>query len=110
MVKKIINQSRKPRSKENKRGGGSIPPPPQCLACLIPGSSKFVGDLSDLCPFHLGGEYHQTLKKFFLIKDALDEANELEADLLRAQLFPIIARLEMIEELIQKDALKRGLK
>ncbi len=96
------------KSKNKNRNGRFRPPPPSCLPCLASISAHCMGDLHDLCRFHLEEAHQETLSKYWFIRRSLSSMNEVNFDHHRQRLFPLMARLEMIVELKAKAEIKRS--
>lgn len=86
------------------------PPPDKCIMCGLPFDVDFEVNLKILCPLHLGSENNKTLGDFWRVRKLLDVVSDEDFDFHHRALQAIIARLEMIEELIKKDSLNRGIR
>ena len=95
------------KNKKNNRNGKISRPPPICLPCISSIRACGIGDLHDLCRFHLEEAHQETLSKYWFIRRSLSAMNQVDFDRHRQRLFPLQARLEMILELKAKAESKQ---
>lgn len=80
-----------------------------CPLCGLPFGTDIEVNYKELCSLHLADAYNRALRELEGLKIILNDADDDTYDSIYSLVFPLSARLDLLEDLIKKDAMKRGL-